>query len=96
MHGIHTTITKTDDFNDKKIDVLVDVFAKSVLSGTNRGFPTMRDSVVASDMAWKMLEDAKNNALPCIGRLEDMNEIIARRSTLRNGYGLPLSSKNYQ
>ncbi|MDR1436603.1 MAG: Gfo/Idh/MocA family oxidoreductase, partial [Candidatus Symbiothrix sp.] len=26
MHGIHTTITKTDDFNDKKIDVLVDVF----------------------------------------------------------------------
>ncbi|MDR1369246.1 MAG: Gfo/Idh/MocA family oxidoreductase [Dysgonamonadaceae bacterium] len=95
MHGVHTTITKTDDFNDKKIDVLVDVFVKSVLSGTNKGFPTMRDSVIASDVAWKMLEDATKNALPCIGQLEDMDEIIARRSTLQNGYGLPLSILKY-
>jgi myo-inositol 2-dehydrogenase/D-chiro-inositol 1-dehydrogenase len=90
MHGIHTTITKTDPFNDKKIDILVDVFARSVLSGKNKGFPTMRDSVIASDMAWKMLEDAVKNDLPSIGKLEDMNEIVARRRTLHNGYGLPV------
>jgi myo-inositol 2-dehydrogenase/D-chiro-inositol 1-dehydrogenase len=90
LHGIHTTIKQTDDFNDKKIDVIVDVFARSVLAGENLGFPTVRDSVIASDMAWKMLENAATNELPCIGKTEDMDEILARRRTLRNGYGLPI------
>jgi myo-inositol 2-dehydrogenase/D-chiro-inositol 1-dehydrogenase len=89
-HGVHTTLTKTADFNDKKIDIIVDIFARSVLDGENHGFPTVKDSVIASDMAWRMLDDAAKNGLPCIGKLEDMDEILARRRTLQNGYGLPV------
>jgi myo-inositol 2-dehydrogenase/D-chiro-inositol 1-dehydrogenase len=90
LHGMHHTITKTDDFNDKKIDILVDVFAKSVLAGKNMGYPTVKDSVIASDMAWKMFDDAVKNGAPCIGKPEEMDDIIARRRTMKQGYGLPL------
>jgi hypothetical protein len=41
-------------------------------------------------MAWKMLNDAAKNGLPCIGKQEDMDEIIARRRMLGEGYGLPV------
>jgi myo-inositol 2-dehydrogenase/D-chiro-inositol 1-dehydrogenase len=90
LHGIRTTVQRVADFNDKKIDVMVDVFARSVLAGKNLGFPTVRDSVIASDMAWKMLADAARNALPAIGKPEDMDEILAYRRGLSNGYGLPV------
>jgi myo-inositol 2-dehydrogenase/D-chiro-inositol 1-dehydrogenase len=90
LHGVHDTITKTDDFNDKKIDILVDVFAKSVLAGKNLGYPTVEDSVIASDMAWKMFDNAVKNGAPCIGKVEEMDEILARRRTMKHGYGLPL------
>ena len=89
LRGINTTITKVDDFGDKKIDVFVDVFAKSIMAGKNLGFPEVRDSVIASDMSWKMFYDAVKNGAPCIGKVEDMDEIMARRRTMTNGYGLP-------
>jgi myo-inositol 2-dehydrogenase/D-chiro-inositol 1-dehydrogenase len=90
LHGVHKTITKTDDFKDKKIDILVDIFAKSLLAGKNLGYPTAKDSVIASDVAWKMFHDAVKNDPPCIGTLAEMDEILERRKTLKNGYGLPL------
>jgi myo-inositol 2-dehydrogenase/D-chiro-inositol 1-dehydrogenase len=90
LHGVHDTITKTNDFNDKKIDILVDVFAKSVLAGKNLGYPTVKDSVIASDMAWKMFNNAVENGAPCIGKPEEMDEILARRRAMKQGYGLPL------
>jgi myo-inositol 2-dehydrogenase/D-chiro-inositol 1-dehydrogenase len=90
LHGVHNTVTKTDGFNDKKIDILVDVFAKSVLAGKNLGYPTVRDSVIASNMAWEMFNDAVKNGAPCIGKPEEMDEILARRRTMKQGYGLPL------
>ena len=90
LHGINETIIKTDLFNDKKIDVIVDVFGKSILANKNLGFPTLEDSVIASDVSWKMLDDAMANGSPCIGKVEDMDEIMARRRTLKEGYGLPV------
>jgi myo-inositol 2-dehydrogenase/D-chiro-inositol 1-dehydrogenase len=89
LHGISQTVQKTGDFNDKKIDVIIDVFVRSIMEGKNLGFPTVKDSVIASDLSWKMLEDAAKNALPCIGKPDVMDEILARRRTLKNGYGLP-------
>jgi myo-inositol 2-dehydrogenase/D-chiro-inositol 1-dehydrogenase len=89
LHGITKTEKIEAPFNDKKIDVIVDVFGKSILAGKNLGFPTVRDSVIASDIAWKMLNDAVKNGSPCIGKVEDMDEIVARRQTLTEGYGLP-------
>jgi len=54
------------------------------------GFPTVKDSVIASDIAWKMHYDAIKNGAPCIGKVEDMIEIVERRKTLKEGYGLPV------
>ncbi|MDR1414455.1 MAG: Gfo/Idh/MocA family oxidoreductase [Odoribacteraceae bacterium] len=89
LHGVTRTVIKTGDFKDKQIDVMIDVFGRSILAGKNLGFPTVRDSVIASDMAWKMLRDAEKNGAPCIGRPEEMDEILARRRAMTNGYGLP-------
>jgi myo-inositol 2-dehydrogenase/D-chiro-inositol 1-dehydrogenase len=92
LHGISQTIRKTDNFGDKKIGVLTERFAQSILQAKNLGLPTVRDSVIASDVAWKMLDNAIQNGSPCIGQAADMEEIMARRATLTNGYGLPFRS----
>ena len=90
LHGINHTITQTKEFGDKKIDVLINVFAKSIYKRENLGFPTAIDSVIASDISWKMFDDAVKNGSPCIGKNEDMDEIVTRRKTLKEGYGLPV------
>ncbi|GHV56642.1 oxidoreductase [Bacteroidia bacterium] len=90
LHGVNRTVTKTEAFGNKKIDILVDVFARSVLTGKNLGYPTVRDSVIASDLAWKMYYNAVQNDPPRIGRPEEMDAILARRRTLKQGYGLPV------
>ncbi len=89
-HGVNHTLRKTGLFNDKKLDVMVDVFARSILAGKNLGFPTPRDSVIASEAAWAMLNDAYKNALPVRGEKEELEQILHHRSTLREGYGLPV------
>ncbi len=89
LRGINLTIQKTEEFGDKKIDILMNTFAQSVFEGKNMGFPTVKDSVIASDMAWEMFYDAIKNGAPCIGKTDDMDEIVERRKTLKEGYGLP-------
>jgi myo-inositol 2-dehydrogenase/D-chiro-inositol 1-dehydrogenase len=89
-HGINHTLRKTGLFNDKKLDVMVDVFARSILAGKNLGFPTVRDSVIASEMAWAMLNDAVKNAPPVRGTKKELEAILAHRRSLREGYGLPV------
>jgi predicted dehydrogenase len=89
MHGIHATVRKTGLFNDKKLDVMIDIFARSVAAGKNLGLPSARDSAVASEVAWSMLQDAVANGPPRIGTKRDMKQILQHRRTLRSGYGLP-------
>lgn len=89
LHGVTRTLKLVDTFNDKKIDVLCDVFGRSLLAGKNLGYPVVRDSVIASDMAWKMYYDAVKNTPPKMGTLEDLEAIKQHRRTLTNGYGLP-------
>jgi myo-inositol 2-dehydrogenase/D-chiro-inositol 1-dehydrogenase len=89
MHGIHATVRKTGLFNDKKLDVMVDSFARSVLAGKNLGLPTARDSVIASEVSWAMLRDAVANDPPVKGTKRDMQQILRHRRELRSGYGLP-------
>lgn len=88
MHGVNYTVHRTDDFKDKKIDVLLDVFARSILVGRDMGFPHVKDSVIASEMAWKLYNDAIKNPLPAVGNLNTIQEINERRAVLKNGYGL--------
>jgi myo-inositol 2-dehydrogenase/D-chiro-inositol 1-dehydrogenase len=90
LHGINTTMRKTAAFNDKKLDVMCDVFARSVLAGKNVGVPTPRDSAVASEVAWAMLNDAISNQPPVRGTKREMQQILQHRRTLRSGFGLPV------
>jgi predicted dehydrogenase len=89
MHGIHATVKKIGLFNDKKLDVMVDSFARSVLTEKNLGLPTARDSVIASEVSWAMLRDAVANDPPAKGTKRDMQQILRHRRELRSGYGLP-------
>jgi myo-inositol 2-dehydrogenase/D-chiro-inositol 1-dehydrogenase len=89
LHGIHNTIKKTALFNDKKLDVMVDMFARSLVAGKNLGLPVPRDSVIASEVSWAMLNDAIKHVPPVVGQKKDMEQILRHRRSLRTGYGLP-------
>jgi predicted dehydrogenase len=90
VHGVDKTYVKSGDFNDKKLDVMVDIFARSLMAGKNIGFPTPRDSVIASEVAWAMLNDAISHGPPAVGQPRELEEILAQRRNLRSGYGLPV------
>ncbi len=90
LHGVHTTTRKTALFNDKKLDVMIDVFARSLQSGRNMGLPSARDSAIASEVSWKMLDDAVKNSPPVVGSNSELRQILAHRKSLRSGFGLPV------
>jgi predicted dehydrogenase len=93
LHGVHKTLRKTAAFNDKKLDVMVDVFARSILAGKNLGFPQARDSVIASEVSWAMLKDAILHVPPVRGTPEEMQQILEHRRGLVNGFGLPVRTQ---
>jgi myo-inositol 2-dehydrogenase/D-chiro-inositol 1-dehydrogenase len=93
-HGINTTVHKTALFNDKKLDVFVDTFARSLIAGKNLGVPQARDSVIASEVSWAMLNDAIKNSPPAIGTKKEMEQILAHRRSLRTGFGLPVNPQH--
>ncbi len=88
--GINTTVKKTALFNDKKLDVMCEIFAKSIAAGKNMGFPTPRDSAIASEVAWAMLHDAVKNNPPSVGTPNEIKMILEHRKSLRSGFGLPV------
>ncbi len=92
LHGVRGTFQKTAAFNDKKLDVMVDVFGRSVLAGKNLGFPEARDSVIASEVSWAMLHDAISNDPPVRGTPEEMHTILEHRRNMVNGFGLPVKA----
>jgi len=92
LFGVGETLQKTAPFNDKKLDVMVDVFARSVVAGRNLGFPQARDSVIASEVSWSMLNDAVANIPPVRGTAAEMQQILEHRSSLINGFGLPVKT----
>jgi len=93
LHGIHNTIRKTAPFNDKKLDVMVDVFGQSILAGKNLGMPQVRDSVVASEVSWAMLHDAISHVPPVRGTPSEMQQILEHRRNMVSGFGLPVKAQ---
>jgi predicted dehydrogenase len=93
LYGVGETLHKTAPFNDKKLDVMVDVFAQSVLKGRNLGFPQARDSVIASEVSWAMLRDAMAHQPPVRGTPEEMQQILEHRRNLVEGFGLPVKTR---
>src|SRR3984957_2838561 len=88
-HGVRQTLQKTLPFNDKKLDVMCDIFARSIKAGKNLGFPTVRDGAIASEVAWAMLDDAVKNNPPKVGTPAELKMILKHRRSLRSGFGLP-------
>lgn len=89
IHGVNQTIREERPFGGKNIDILCDLFADSIESGTRHSsLPTLRDSAIASEYAWRFLDNANNNDLPAIGDIQTLEKILERRRTMKNGYGL--------
>jgi myo-inositol 2-dehydrogenase/D-chiro-inositol 1-dehydrogenase len=93
LYGIRETVQKVAAFNDKKLDVMVDIFGRSILEGRNLGFPEARDSVIASGVSWAMLKDAIANEPPVRGTAEEMYEILEHRRESVTGFGLPVRTE---
>lgn len=53
----------------------VDAFARSIPAGKNLGVPQARDSVIASEISWAMLNDA-HRQYPADPKHEDMQQIL--------------------
>ena len=73
----------------------MDVFVRSVLAGKNLGFPQARDSVIASEVSWAMLNHAIANIPPVRGTPEEMQQILEQRRRLVNGFGCLSECKNF-
>ena len=95
LHGVEKTQRIEQPFGGKNIDVMCNLFADSIAAGKlSDQLPTLRDSAIASEYAWKFLQDAKGHELPAIGNLETLEQIRERRRTMTNGYGL-LNQKSF-
>ncbi len=81
-------------YGGKNIDRMVTRFAESIKNGRmHKDLPTFRDAARASEWSWLFLENAEKNGEPCIGTLEQLEEIHKRRREMTNGYGLLNKSK---
>lgn len=81
-HGIEHTSTVQGRYEGKKLDVLAGLLAESIDHGHNVGFPTARDSVIASRIAQDMAEQTGRDA-PVIGNPQQMQAMIAHKTRLR-------------
>lgn len=89
LHGITQTHRIEQPYGGKNIDVLCQRFAQSLETGLRHpALPTFRDAAIASEYAWRFLDDARRHDLPAIGTLEELGAIRERRRTMKNGYGL--------
>ena len=89
MRGVNRTELIEKPYGGKNIDVMCSLFADSINNGKLDGeLPTFRDSAIASEYAWRFLQDSKSHELPAIGTLDTLKQIHHRRSTMKDGYGL--------
>lgn len=91
LRGVTQTHRIERPFGGKNIDVLCDLFARSIESGVREeSLPRLRDAAIASEYAWRFIQDARSHEMPSIGDLATLEEIRERRRTMKNGYGLLL------
>ena len=96
LRGTEKTEVLERPFGEKNLAVLCDAMARSILSGRrDPSLPGFADAAVASEMAWKMLEDARLHDLPAKGTPEELDRIRDRRSKMTDGYGLLKKRHNH-
>ena len=89
LRGVNETHRIEKPYGGKNISTLCDLFADSVRTGVfHSRLPLMRDSAIASEYAWKFLDNARRNEMPSIGNLQTLEEIRERRRNMTEGYGL--------
>ncbi|WP_295936113.1 Gfo/Idh/MocA family oxidoreductase [uncultured Alistipes sp.] len=89
LHGVSQTHRIVQPYGGKNIDTLCKLFAQSLETGKrSEALPEFRDAAIASDYAWRFLQDSLQHDLPAIGELETLEQIQERRRTMKNGYGL--------
>lgn len=96
LHGVTRTERIERPHGGKNADILLAQMAESILSGKRHpDMPQFRCSAIASDYAWRMLDDSRQHDLPAIGNLQELEQIRERRRTMTDGYGLlPRNNKN--
>lgn len=91
LRGVTKTEIVEQRYGGKNIYRLCEAFAdrlQGLESPSDRTLPTFRDAAVASEFAWRCLEDSRNNELPSIGDEETLVQIRQRRAAMTDGYGL--------
>lgn len=89
LRGITKTEVREERHGGKNIRHLCDGVAERILGLPEHAvIPSFRDAAIASEFAWKCLEDSRKNDLPSIGDDETLKEIRARRAAMTDGYGL--------
>lgn len=89
LHGTTKTQVIKKPFGDKNLDILLQKFAQSLIQGhRDPCLPKVEDAAIASEYAWKFLDNAALNEMPVRGDLETLEEIRKRRNNKRIGYGL--------
>ena len=89
LRGVNTTERIERPHGGKNIEVLLDQMAESIAAGQHHAdMPRLRDSAIASEYAWRMVDDARSHDLPAIGTLDELERIRERRRHMTDGYGL--------
>ncbi len=81
MHGVNRTVRKDGLYGGKKLDVMIDTFARSLEAGRNLGLPAAADAVVASRTSQQMHDAAAAARPPCIGSEQEIKFIAANKPT---------------
>lgn len=89
LHGVTRTERIIRDYGGKNIPHLLELLAPAIRSGKpSADITSFRDSAIASEFAWRCLDDSRRNDLPIIGTNEELEQIHHRRRTMTDGYGL--------
>jgi myo-inositol 2-dehydrogenase/D-chiro-inositol 1-dehydrogenase len=89
LRGVTKTEVREEKHGGKNIRYLCNSMAERILGlPENAVIPSFRDAAIASEFAWKCLEDSRRNDLPSIGDDETLKDIRARRTAMTDGYGL--------
>ena len=89
LRGVTKTEVVERDHGEKNIGTMLRKFAASIEAGRPvDGLPQFRDAAVASEFAWKCIDDAWTHDMPAIGTAAELEMIHYRRSHMTDGYGL--------
>ena len=89
LRGVTKTEVREERYGGKNIRILCDAVAASLLDGVEaEAMPSFRDAAIASEFAWRCLDDSRKNDLPSIGDDDTLVQIRARRAAMEDGYGL--------